>query len=93
MKALSNILMLLFACTVQMAAANWGGEQQGDSDVIVSGVVTSAEDGQPLVGVAVMSGPTNGVMTLDEPLPVQLLFSAVSVSRNTSTRCRRVRLP
>ena len=60
MKALSNILMLLFACTVQAAAANWG-EQQGDSDVIVSGVVTSAEDGQPLVGVAVMSGPTNGV--------------------------------
>ena len=65
MKALSNILMLLFACTVQMAAANWGAHQ-GDNDVIVSGVVTSAEDGQPLVGVAVMSGPTNGVMTLDD---------------------------
>ena len=47
MKALSNILMLLFACTVQMAAANWGAHQ-GDNDVIVSGVVTSAEDGQPL---------------------------------------------
>ena len=41
-------VMLLFACTVQMAAANWGAHQ-GDNDVIVSGVVTSAEDGQPLV--------------------------------------------
>ena len=87
MKALSNILMLLFACTVQMAAANWGGHQ-GDNDVIVSGVVTSAEDGQPLVGVAVMSGPTNGVMTLDDgsysiaaPAGSVIVFSSIGFQK------------
>lgn len=31
--------------------------------VKVSGVVTSAEDGQPLAGAAVMAGPANGVVT------------------------------
>ena len=31
--------------------------------VKVSGVVTSADDGLPLVGVAVMAGPGNGVIT------------------------------
>ena len=87
MKALSNILMLLFACTVQMAAANWGA-QQGDDDVIVSGVVTSAEDGLPLVGVAVMSGPTNGVMTLDDgsysiaaPAGSVIVFSSIGFQK------------
>ncbi len=37
--------------------------QQGQK-VTVSGVVTSAEDGQPLIGVAVMADPLNGVSTL-----------------------------
>ena len=64
------------------------GEQQGDSDVIVSGVVTSAEDGQPLVGVAVMSGPTNGVMTLDDgsysiaaPAGSVIVFSSIGFQK------------
>ena len=31
--------------------------------VKVSGVVTSAEDGLPMMGVGVMAGPGNGVIT------------------------------
>lgn len=33
------------------------------SKVRVSGVVTSADDGLPMMGVAVMAGPTEGVVT------------------------------
>ena len=33
------------------------------TSVKVSGVVTSAEDGLPMMGVGVMAGPGNGVIT------------------------------
>ena len=33
------------------------------STVKVSGTVTSADDGLPMIGVAVMAGPGNGVIT------------------------------
>lgn len=41
------------------AAAQGGGKK-----VSVSGVVTSAEDKQPLIGVSVIAGPGTGVSTL-----------------------------
>lgn len=59
MKVLFNILLLLILGVMPAAAMDRGG--QDGSDVTVSGIVTSAEDGLPLVGVAVMAGPANGV--------------------------------
>ena len=40
----------------------WGAAF-AQTSVKVSGVVTSADDGLPLIGVAVMAGPGNGVIT------------------------------
>ena len=37
---------------------------QGGGNVTVSGIVTSADDKQPLIGVNVISGATSGVSTL-----------------------------
>lgn len=57
-KFLLNILALLLCATPIGAVAQGGGS------VTVSGVVTSAEDRQPLIGVSVISGAASGVSTL-----------------------------
>lgn len=57
-KILLNILAL-FLCALPAAAM-----AQGGGNVTVSGVVTSAEDHQPLIGVNVISGAASGVSTL-----------------------------
>lgn len=52
MKRTLLFILELLICTMPLLAA----EQIGDGgDITVSGTVTSAEDGQPLIGVVVMS--------------------------------------
>ena len=53
-------LLTLFVCAVSYASPSGGG----GSIVTVSGIVTSAEDKQPLIGVNVISGAATGVSTL-----------------------------
>lgn len=57
-KTLLNILAL-FLCALPLSAL-----AQGGGNVTVSGLVTSAEDRQPLIGVNVISGAASGVTTL-----------------------------
>lgn len=57
-KILLNILVL-FLCFLPGALA-----AQGGGTVTVSGVITSAEDNQPLIGVNVISGAASGVSSL-----------------------------
>lgn len=57
----AKLLLVIFSlacCAWPLAAAAQGGGIQ------VSGLVTSAEDKQPLIGVNVIAGPTQGVTTL-----------------------------
>ena len=57
MKRTLLIILELLICTISLLAA----EQIGDgNDVTVSGTVTSAEDGPPLIGVVVMSSAGGG---------------------------------
>lgn len=57
-KLLLNILAL-FLCILPARIYGSGG-----GNVTVSGIVTSADDKQPLIGVNVISGATSGVSTL-----------------------------
>ena len=57
-KLLLNILAF-FLCTLPAVSV-----AQGGGSVTVSGIVTSADDKQPLIGVNVISGATSGVSTL-----------------------------
>ncbi len=57
-KTLLNIFALFLCAFPMMAIAQGGGK------VTVRGVITSAEDKQPLIGASVIAGPTNGVTTL-----------------------------
>lgn len=57
-KILLNILAL-FLCGLPLTAS-----AQGGGSVTVSGIVTSADDKQPLIGVNVISGAASGVSTL-----------------------------
>ncbi|MEG1864803.1 MAG: TonB-dependent receptor [Alistipes sp.] len=52
------LTFFLFALPVASLA------QGGGATVTVSGIVSAAEDGQPLIGVNVIAGPTQGVSTL-----------------------------
>lgn len=52
-------MLALFLCALPAAVL-----AQGGGNVSVSGVVTAAEDKQPLIGVNVIAGPTVGVSTL-----------------------------
>lgn len=52
MKSALLILLELLLCMLPTAAVAQDGNKE---DVTVSGVVTSVEDGQPLIGVVVMS--------------------------------------
>ena len=61
-----------------------GGIMSAQTLVKVSGVVTSADDSQPMVGVAVMAGPGNGVITsidgdyaIDVAAGTELVFSSI----------------
>lgn len=49
--------------TMLLSVLGGGFLLQGQTVVKVSGVVTSADDGLPMVGVGVMAGPGNGVIT------------------------------
>ena len=57
-KLLLNILALFLCILPAVSMAQGGG------NVTVSGIVTSADDKQPLIGVNVISGATSGVSTL-----------------------------
>ena len=59
-KLLLNILALFLCILPAVSMAQGGG------NVTVSGIVTSADDKQPLIGVNVISGATSGVSTLAE---------------------------
>lgn len=82
MKRTLLFILELLICTMPLLAA----EQIGDGgDVTVSGTVTSAEDGQPLIGVVVMSSAGGGVSASDDgsysisvPAGTLLSFHAIS---------------
>ena len=78
---MKNCLKLILATvlSVFMSAAAFA-----QSSVKVSGVVTSADDGLPMIGVAVMAGPGNGVIaSLDGDYEIvvapgtELVFSSI----------------
>ena len=72
-KLLLNIFALLLCALPVMAVAQGGGKK-----VTVRGVVTSAEDKKPLIGVNVVAGPTEGVSTLaDGTYSIQALPGTV----------------
>ena len=53
----------LFVISIVLAVFAGGVSAYAQSLVKVSGVVTSAEDGLPMMGVGVVAGPGNGVIT------------------------------
>ena len=57
-KLLLNILAFFLCALPAIAVAQGGG------NVTVRGIVTSADDKQPLIGVNVISGAASGVSTL-----------------------------
>ena len=67
-----------------LLSAICGTSLWAQNSVKVSGVVTSADDGLPMIGVAVMAGPGNGVITsLDGEYQIEvapgteLIFSSI----------------
>ena len=56
-----NIKLLIASVILALFAGGYAA--YGQSLVKVSGVVTSAEDGLPMMGVGVVAGPGNGVIT------------------------------
>ena len=82
MKTTLLILLELLLCAMPVAVS---AQTEEKSDVTVSGVVTSSEDGLPLVGVVVMSSAGGGVSTSDDgsysctvPAGTVLSFHAIS---------------
>ena len=57
MKAPLLILLQLLICALPVVA---NAQDEGKEDITVSGVVTSSEDGMPLIGVVVMSSAGGG---------------------------------
>ena len=64
--------------------AGWGNVSLAQSLVNVSGVVTSADDGEPLIGAGVVAGPSQGTVTsfdgsyqIQVPAGTELVFSAI----------------
>ena len=64
--------------------AGWGNVSLAQSLVNVSGVVTSADDGEPLIGAGVVAGPSQGTITsfdgsyqIKVPAGTELVFSAI----------------
>ena len=79
-KIIAVILLAIFGC----------GAVSAQTLVKVSGVVTSADDGLPMIGVGVMAGPGNGVITsldgeyLIEAAPgTTLTFSSIGYQDQT----------
>ena len=79
-KIIAVILLTIFGC----------GAVSAQTLVKVSGVVTSADDGLPMIGVGVMAGPGNGVITsldgeyLIEAAPgTTLTFSSIGYQDQT----------
>ena len=77
-------VILLLSATVSLSA---------QSSVKVTGVVTSAEDGLPMIGVGVMAGSGNGVITsLDGDYAIEvkpgteLVFSSIGFLRRLFRR-------
>lgn len=82
MKNTLLILLELLICTMPVMASVQVDEKE---DVTVSGVVTSAEDGAPLIGVVVMSSAGGGISASDDgsysisvPAGTLLSFHAIS---------------
>ena len=57
---MKNYLKTILAVILMFAA---GASAHAQTSVKVTGIVTSADDGLPMIGVAVMAGPGNGVIT------------------------------
>ena len=77
-------LFKLFICV--LLTVIWSVPAFAQASVKVSGVVTSSDDGLPMIGVAVMDGAGNGVVTsldgdyLIEVAPgTQLTFSSIGL--------------
>ena len=77
MKNFKKLIVLVLFLAVSVAV-------NAQAPVKVSGVVTSAEDGQPLIGAAVLAGPGNGVVTsldgdyvIEVPAGTELTFSCI----------------
>ena len=77
---MNNYLKIFFAVAALMFSISLSAQMT----VKVSGVVTSSDDGLPMIGVAVMAGPGNGVVTaldgdyLIEVAPgTELVFSSI----------------
>ena len=73
----------LFIATL-LVTLSAGLAAQAQSVVKVTGVVTSAEDGLPMIGVGVMAGPGNGVITsmdgdyvIEVPPGTELTFTSI----------------
>ena len=82
MKNTLLILLELLICAMPVIANAQVGEKE---DVTVSGIVTSAEDGAPLIGVVVMSSAGGGISASDDgsysisvPAGTLLTFHAIS---------------
>ena len=82
MKTTLLILLELLICAMPTVA---NVQVEDNEDVTVSGVVTSAEDGMPLIGVVVMSSAGGGVSASDDgsysltvPAGTVLSFHAIS---------------
>ena len=82
MKNTLLILLELLICAMPVMANAQVGEKE---DVTVSGIVTSAEDGAPLIGVVVMSSAGGGISASDDgsysisvPAGTLLTFNAIS---------------
>ena len=82
MKNTLLILLELLICAMPVMANAQVGEKE---DVTVSGIVTSAEDGAPLIGVVVMSSAGGGISASDDgsysisvPAGTLLTFHAIS---------------
>ena len=82
MKTTLLFLLELLICVVAPAAS---AQTEGKEEVTVKGVVTSSEDGAPLIGVVVMSSVGGGVTASDDgsysitvPAGTVLTFHAIS---------------
>ena len=86
MKAPLLILLQLLICALPVVA---NAQDEGKEDITVSGVVTSSEDGMPLIGVVVMSSAGGGVSTADDgsytiTVPAETVISFHAISYQTA---------
>ena len=77
MKSIKNSILTVFFLILCVAAS-------AQTNVKVSGVVTSSEDGLPMIGVGVLAGPGTGVTTsldgdyaIEVPAGTELVFSSI----------------